>query len=98
MSHKETTYIDEDSISLPEGHVTPPESLHGGDSASIKQMTPLSQRGLDMRRVSHSNSLGHGQLVLSRWHRFLDVITGRNEDLVIDGQSLDLAAIVAVAR
>ena len=97
MSHTET-HLDEDSISLPEGNITPPEDRHGGANAAVKYNTPHSLYLPETTPPSETELVGHGRLVLARWENFLDVLTGRREDLVVDGRSLDLAAIVAVAR
>ena len=41
---------------------------------------------------------GHGSMALSRWDKLCGIIAGKHKDLPIDGQSLDPAAVVAVAR
>ena len=43
-------------------------------------------------------NLGHGRLVLARWDSLLDMLSGCGDELAVDGDSLNLAAIVAVAR
>jgi len=92
------TYPHLDSLSIPEGQITPPEGTTGGMNGSFKHVMPRSPHQLDSTSTATSEPLGHGRLVLSRWDEFLKVITGRAEDLVVDGHSLDLATIVAVAR
>ena len=97
MSHTET-HLNDDSISLPEGNITPPEDEHKGMNATAKYTMPHSLYLPEISLPSPTELLGHGSLVLSRWDNFLDVLTGRRTSLVIDGHSLDVAAIVAVAR
>lgn len=44
-------------------------------------------------------NMGHSTLVLQQWDRLMQIFEqGDSEDVIIDGKSLDLAAIVAVAR
>ena len=94
---RSASYIDEDSLSIPAGHLTPPEGTHGGITTSIKHEMPHLQ-DLNTMPLPDAPTLGHGRLVVSRWDNFIDVLTGRSADLVVDGRSLDLATIVAVAR
>ena len=97
FSHSEP-YFHEDSISLPDGNMTPPEgALSGGVNGTHKPI-PLSQNQNGAPPDASPEILGHGSLVLSRWHRFLDVITGEADNLLVDGKSLDLATILAVSR
>jgi hypothetical protein len=43
--------------------------------------------------------MAHSTLVLKEWDRLLQIIgQGDSEELVVDGKSLDLATIIAVAR
>ena len=49
---------------------------------------------------SSTQALHHGRLVLSRWDRLLDLVKspyGR-QAIAVDGDSLDVASVVAVAR
>ena len=48
-----------------------------------------------VRRVRKS---GHGCIVLSRWDKLFEIIDGKDKDLAIDGESLDPAIVVAIAR
>ena len=48
--------------------------------------------------VPEEHRHSHGRFVLKRWDKFLSVLSGRDEDSAIDGDSLDIATIVAVAR
>ena len=40
----------------------------------------------------------HGCIVLSRWDKLFQIINGNDGNLTIDGESLDPAVVVAVAR
>lgn len=89
--------IAKDSMSMPNGHITPPEEVTGGMNGFAEHVPrqlsqPLSPSSQAVEAV------GHGGLVLSRWDKFVGIISGRGQDLVVDGVSLDLATIVAVAR
>ena len=45
------------------------------------------------------SGLDHTRLVLSRWDKFVTAVAGREgQALEVDGASLDLAAVAAVAR
>ena len=87
MSSTETL-IREDSITLP-----PQIATRKGSESPQRQ-----DYGPESRRTPKHDGNGHGRLVLKRWDKFLDIISGRETDLAIDGESLDLAVIVAVAR
>ena len=88
--------IDEDSISLPEGQITPPERTLGGMDGSGSVEQPQRQMGAPSSATL--DITGHGRLVLSRWSKFLNVLSGTGETLIVDGDSLDVTSIVAVAR
>lgn len=47
-----------------------------------------------------TQALHHGRLVLSRWDRLLDLVKNSNgrQVIAVDGESLDLASVLAVAR
>lgn len=92
------TYIDDGYISAPEGQITPPVEVLGGQNGPIEHPMPHVHHPPNPTVAADPEPLGHGRLVLSRWDDFLDIISGRDEDLVVDGHSLDLATIVAVAR
>ena len=67
--------------------------------AAIEPQWPRYTSSTSIPRL-HSESLGHGRLVLSRWDRFLDLVSngyGRNV-IVVNGESLDIASVAAVAR
>ena len=91
-------------------HVT---SVDNEPESSIEQPTPMlsthgPQHGLCSPEQDKSQqepalvrrilNAGHGSIVLSRWDKLRRIIAGKDEDLLIDGQSLDPAIVVAVAR
>ncbi len=40
----------------------------------------------------------HSQEVLSQWHSFVQRTTSQSQETAVDGHSLDIATVVAVAR
>lgn len=60
----------------------------------------LASTGCVASMPAESNeSLGHGRLVLSRWDILLDLTgNGYERKAVVDGQSLNIASVTAVAR
>ncbi|KAL6720046.1 hypothetical protein ACLMJK_001967 [Lecanora helva] len=102
LSTKSVSHIDtyplEDSASLSEGNITPPEA-DGEDTHGINEISmPHSLHPSGKPPSSTTELPGHGRLVLSRWDSLLDILLGQTPTLVVEGNSLDLAAIVAVAR
>ena len=93
------TFIEDDHVSILEGQITPSDEIRSDQSDSKPNM-PHSHKRLTSTTILAANPepLGHGRLVLSRWDSFLDIITGRGQELIVDGQSLDPATVVAVAR
>ena len=66
----------------------PEDRLRSPEQDKSQQEPPLVRRIL---------TAGHGSTVLSRWDKLCKIIAGK-EELPIDGQSLDPAVVVAVAR
>ena len=61
----------------------------------------LSLNGVSVSVPKHCDeSLDHARLVLSRWDTFIDIISSRCGGKVVplDGESLDVASVTAVAR
>lgn len=78
----------EQSAQIPSTGV-PQHGLCSPDQDNSQQEPPLVRRLLNA---------GHSCIVLSRWDKLCGIIAGKDEDLPIDGQSLDPAVVVAVAR
>ena len=87
-------------------HVIP---LDNEPKSSTEHPTPLSSAGVPQQKLcSPKDHLqpdgprvpksGHGCIVLSRWDKLCEILAGKDKDLTIDGQSLDPAAVVAIAR
>ena len=43
-------------------------------------------------------SAGHGKMLMTGWERLFDLIHDRSAEVIVDGKSLRLAKVVAVAR
>ena len=87
--------------------------LDNEPESSTEHATPISSAGAPQRElytpeehrlqpepplVRRVPKTAHGCIVLSRWDKLCEIIAGKDKDLPIDGQSLDPAIVVAVAR
>ena len=92
---------------------TPIIPLDDEPESSTEQPTPVSSVGVPQHelctRKEHQlqpeapfsqrvPKTGHGCIVLSRWDKLCEIIARKDKDLPIDGQSLDPALVVAIAR
>jgi len=66
---------------------------------SPRQHKPSSLVSQSREMKPKDERIGHGRLVVSRWDRLLSIISdGEKTHVNVDGVSLDIANVVAVAR
>ena len=65
-----------------------PEILEATSTPEIREDGPKQKNDLEF----------HGDMVLSQWDKLLALLSGGVDEFAIDGDSLDLATIIAVAK
>lgn len=79
------------TLPIPHSHPATPATNSGAQSIRSSSSPPSSYD------LSTSESRGHGVTVLSRWRSLLDIVEGSNA-ISVDGKTLNISRVVAVAR
>ncbi|KAL8643443.1 MAG: hypothetical protein Q9226_008370 [Calogaya cf. arnoldii] len=77
-----------------------PQTPRVAELGSFMEYPPPEEISTPPASVPSQKALGHGHLTLTRWNALLKLITSSSENsfVALDGASLDIASVVAVAR